>query len=149
MQCEGSYSCSVLSKLIKYLRKYLTCTCLYLFSTGTKYLTQVPAGTKYLIRYQVLLIQVHCTLYLGSVQGTKYRARSTRSFVRYKSTCIVPGTAVTGTVLTALVKLMKNECKTKRVFRKRPDGLPVKYFSVFKYIYIHSYISEKVSFPWC
>ena len=102
MQCEGSYSCSVLSKLIKYLRKYLTCTCLYLFWTGTKNLTQVP-GTKYLIRNQVLLMQVHCTLYLGSVQGTKYRAKSTRSFVRYKSTCIVPGTAVTGTVLdTAL-----------------------------------------------
>ena len=80
----------------------MTCTCLYLFWTGTKYLTQVP-GTKYLIRYQVLLMQVHCTLYLGSVQGTKYRAKSTRSFVRYKSTCIVPGTAVTGTVLdTAL-----------------------------------------------
>ena len=105
MQCEGSYSCSVLFKLIKYLRKYLTCTCLYLFWTGTKYLTQVP-GTKYLIRYKVLLMQVHCTLYMGSVQGTKYRAKSTRSFVRYKSTCIVPGTAVTGTVLdTALASI--------------------------------------------
>ena len=102
MHYEGSHSCSDLFKLIKYLREYLTCTCLYLFWTGTKYLTQVP-GTKYLIRYQVLLIQVHCTLYLGSVQGTKYLVKSTRYFFRYKSTCIVPGTAVTGTVLdTAL-----------------------------------------------
>ena len=76
---------------------------MYLFLTGTKYLTQVP-GTLYLIRYQVLLIQVHCTLYLGSVQGTKYLVKSTRHFFRYKSTCIVPGTAVTGTVLdTALI----------------------------------------------
>ena len=69
MHYEGSHSCSDLFKLIKYLREYLTRTCLYLFWTGTNYLTQV-LGTKYLIRYQVLLMQVHCTLYLGSVQGT-------------------------------------------------------------------------------
>ena len=97
MQWEDSCHCSVLFKLTKYLRKYLTCTLLYLFSTGTKYLPQVP-GTKYLIRYQVLLIQVHCTLYLGSVQGTKYLAKSTRYFVRYKSNCKVPGTSGTGIV---------------------------------------------------